>query len=175
MVLALPPGKKAWLLLDWDGVLNLRVSNSRARQLGLRRFVTFHDGFRYTRQAQVWLDNLLLARQHRHLAPGWATSWYLEANDELGNRVHLGPWPAADLGYYVDDPTTSKIDGILALVGDAPFIWVDDDPAAGDTERLAALPQPNLFLLTDETVGLQPADLDRASAWAAALPDRSDA
>lgn len=174
MVTALPPGAKAWFLLDWDGVLDLPVSNARARELGLRRFVTINSGFRYVRRAHVWLDNLLLSR-HPHLAPGWATAWYLEANHELGNRIHLGPWPAANLGYYCEDPRASKIDGILALVGDAPFVWVDDDPTPGDDERLAGLPQPALLIRTDESVGIRPADLERASAWAASLPDREHA
>lgn len=165
----LPAGAKAWLLLDWDGVLNVDVSQSQARKRHLRRIRVAVDSFIFRFHLHTWLSNKLLRDAYPHLAPGWATSWWFEANDLLGNRIGLGPWPTSKLDYYCDDPSASKLDGILELVGDAPFIWVEDDPLPGDAERVAALPQPALLLVTDPTVGFTPELLERASVWAASL------
>lgn len=158
----------AWLLLDVDGVLNVETSNSKARKLGLRSISlqTWDTGLhrQYRMHLHTWVDHEI--RRHPVLRPAWCTSWWAEANTMIGNRVGLGPWPTVDLEYYNNDPHASKVDGIAELVGDSPFVWIDDDPGADVHERLAALPGPSLLIVTDPTVGLTTEHLEQAAQWA---------
>ena len=169
----LRPGTRAWLLLDIDGVLSPFVSRSQAKKLGLRTFKlsvedvgSYYAGHRF--DMMTWVADAVA--QLDLLTPAWCTSWWLEADTMIGNRVGLGPWPTVQLGYYEHDPAASKVTGITELVGSDPFVWIDDDPGQDVDELLAALPNDHLFLRTRPDVGLTPEHLERASAWAAALP-----
>lgn len=172
---ALPDGAKAWLLIDVDGVLNVDVSNSVGKKLGLTRtrVNSIGSGWNYTLQLQRWLGAAV--REHPVLAPAWATTWFREV-DLWGHpapisRVAGFPagLPFVDLGYYVDDPRASKVDGIIEFVGDDPFVWLDDDPHRDDVARLAALPNENLFVHTDPNVGVTQEQFNKAVTWTNSL------
>lgn len=166
---------RVWAFFDWDGVFNVEISVRQARRRHLRRiWVAAADGFAYRHLLHVWLDNAMLREQFPALQPAWATSWWDVVNDRLGNRIGLGPWPSVDLDYYNSDPGLSKLDGILALSGDRPFVWFDDEPRPGDEARLRDLPQPALLVRIDPTQGISPDDLDQAHRWALSLKASSE-
>lgn len=155
-------------LFDWDGVLNVYNATTRdIREMNLRTFSVHSSPFVYKMKCHKWLTNEFLSRNHPGLKPAWCTTWWDRVNDELGNRIGLGPWPSVVLDYYLVDPHASKIPGILNYVGNDPFVWFDDDPAPGDMETLASLPNKNLFIRIDPYVGITREHLDKAHAWAA--------
>lgn len=179
---ALPSGGAVWLLIDIDGVLNLDVSNSKSRTLGLTRtrVRSWRTGWSYTLHLQTWLGEAV-----RELAPllqpAWCTTWFAEVDHpgrpgpiSLVTRLGAG-LPRVDLGYYVEDTRASKVDGIDQFFAEhpAPFVWIDDDPLASDRDRLAALAQktsqPNLLIQTDPSVGVTHEQFEHAVQWARAL------
>lgn len=172
----LPGGATAWLLIDVDGVLNVTASNRQAKLAGLARVRVNStiSGWTYTMQLHRWVGAAVSAAPV--LAPAWCTSW----GRDVDGPAHPAPistmagfargLPVVDLGYYNDDSAASKVDGIIEFTDGTPFVWIDDDPADGDLARLAGLGQPNLFLHTNDTVGVTEEHIETAAAWAAALP-----
>lgn len=180
---ALQPPAKAWLLVDVDGVLNLDVSNSQSKQLGLTRtrVRSWRSGWSYTLHLQTWLGDALREERARVLSPAWCTTWFAEVEDSgrpasiaLVTRLGAG-LPAVDLGDYEQDPLASKVTGIEQFFSQhpAPFVWIDDDPAPADHERLEALAiamqQPNLLIQCRPDQGLTREQFDRALDWADSL------
>lgn len=169
---ALPPGAKAWILMDVDGVLNVTCSKAGAKRLGLARVRATGGPYTYTLYLHRWVGESIA--RHPHLAPAWATTW-MRAVDTgwpgtISETSGFAPGlPAVDLTEYVAGRHGSKVDGILDFVGTEPFIWIDDDPAATDPARLAQSGVPHLFIHTDDTVGVTPEHIARAAAWAANL------
>lgn len=179
----LPSHAKAWLLIDVDGVLNLDVSNSQSKRLSLTRtrVRSWRSGWSYTLHLQTWLGDALREQRARVLSPAWCTTWFAEVEDSgrpasIALVTRLGrDLPAVDLSDYAQDPRASKVTGIEQFFDEhpAPFVWIDDDPAPGDEQRLEALAsktgQPNLLIKCKPDQGLTREQFDHALDWADSL------
>lgn len=113
------------LLLDVDGVLALRQPP--------------HDGFdRHSVRStagddhEVWLDPrhgdwLCLLSELFEIV--WATGWEHDAPRLLGPLLSVPAWPVLSFSERPRlDRRLDKLPDVMAVAGDRPVAWVDDDP-----------------------------------------------
>lgn len=165
-------GRKPWLLIDVDGVLNpLRVQ----------------PGFDIHRLAPIgWTGRPLhvqLTPRHGEMIMAmtdvfdlaWATTWEDSANALISPIVGLPAdlpvvhfaWNAAAEVWGI----CLKTPDVAQWVGDQPFVWLDDGVGPEDVAWFARRPETGAFHLQhiNPLVGLTQRDLDDARAWAATL------
>ena len=158
---------KPWLLIDVDGVLNPNplmgghlserfaaqgFSIHKIRPKGFQR--AFNVGL--TPLHGEWL--LAMTDVFRL---GWATSWEHEANEHIGPKIGLPGLPVAEVGNR-----GYKVDGILDLVVNDPFVWLDDYASPQEKQDLDTLhPSKHLVIDIDPDVGLTQDYLRAARDW----------
>lgn len=143
------------LFLDVDGPL-LPFGDGVPGPPGLARLDPLHG---------PWLASL-------PCEPVWATTWMDEANAEIAPLLGLPPLRVAA---WPDDPVTEAADaraglhwktrGLVALAGDRPFAWVDDEIGEADREWVARRHPRALLHRVDPRHGLTDADYLLLDAW----------
>lgn len=159
---------KPWLLIDVDGVLNPNPMHSGSVPLAFEgQGFEIHrirpDGFYNTFNVGLtpkhgeWL--LAMTDVFRL---GWATSWEHDANVHIGPKVGLPELPVAEVGNR-----GYKVGGILDLVVNDPFVWLDDAASEYEKRDLDVLhPSKHLVIDVNPRVGLTQDDLRIARDWA---------
>lgn len=114
-----------YIVIDVDGVLN--------------SFSETEDSFWTTGYAQGNPFPLCLNKNHGQwlleLAEDtgaqliWGTTWTTDANSQVGAQIGLPELTVPDFGQqgFRQSNAAWKAFGILAFVGDNPFVWFDDD------------------------------------------------
>ncbi|HUQ59120.1 HAD domain-containing protein [Lentzea sp.] len=102
----------------------------------------------------------------------WATTWMDEANDEIAPLLGLPELPVAT---WPDDPATEDADArrglhwktrrLVALAGDRPFAWVDDEIGEKDRAWVGRHHSRALLHAVDPRLGLTDADYLALDAW----------
>ena len=154
---------KPWLLIDVDGVLNPNPAMWGDTPEGFVAYRIKPEG--YTRAFRVGLNpahGAMLLAMTDVFRLGWATSWEHEANTKIGPKIGLPALPVAEVGNQ-----GYKVDGILGLVGDDPFVWLDDYASSREKRDLADRHggENHLVIDVDPTTGMTQADLDLALNW----------
>jgi HAD domain in Swiss Army Knife RNA repair proteins len=102
----------------------------------------------------------------------WATTWMDDANEHLAPLLGLPRLPVAT---WPDDPETEAEDvrrglhwktrGLVALAGDRPFAWVDDELTVEDRAWVAEHHPRTLLHRVDPRHGLTDAEYLELDAW----------
>lgn len=185
---------KPYLLLDIDGVLNLFPSFSSDAQV--KRPVARHRAVIERANMQEGVKELaygvnipldaaaLIAQLSDHFEIRWYTMWnehaarvfaplagipdfdYFEADHREGLLALL----RRNQGFMRDRLWLAKTPLIPDYVGDRPFVWVDDDTRAIDTDWLQDQGLTQFQIITVEPhSGLTQEVVDLAIAWATTL------
>lgn len=179
-------GEKPLAFIDVDGVLNIidfwsplkegmtlhqwKLRNGRTYKIRLRR--EFHS-------------RLLLELESAGFELAWGTTWEEDANKLIRPQLNLPRWPVAAVEkVYREGPYSEytspvkfsqtpkwnwKAPGILALAGDRPFVWIDDDfaPADHGWARRRSRKIPTLLIKTSPAEGLMLRHVLKAKRWLA--------
>lgn len=147
---------KPWLLIDIDGVLNPFWSNQKIEANSAR--TAYVEGFRMV--FVPWHAEALIAMQDQFRL-AWCSWWKESANLSYRHEANMPELPYVKLE---GRPGGSKVNSLLNFVGEEPFVWLDDDVAWRDKDRLR-LPNQKLIEV-DPYVGLLHRHLHEAREWA---------
>ena len=158
---------KPWLLIDVGGVLNPDplMSGHLSERFAAQGF----NVHKIRSKGFQWSFNVGLNPAHGEwllamtdvFRLGWATSWEHEANTKIGPKIGLPELPVAPVGNH-----GYKVAGILDLVVNDPFVWLDDYASPQEKRDLDTL-HPSRYLVIDinPDVGLTQDDLRAARDW----------
>ncbi len=177
----MPSQAKPLLLLDVDGVINR--FGIQARQTDAHVFRA--EGYRLCvpRTADIHVGQLA-ERFEMH----WATAWEDRAHMAFAEALGLDPhdvWPHVKFDRRPWSMTSGvgmggaswKLPTLRTYVGERPFCWIDDDVPSDARDwvrernasyRMAAA-IPSAVVITDPSVGLNQAAVDRALLFAESL------
>ena len=164
---------KPLLMLDVDGVLNIDVSNSRARKAGFKTWHLSHDRVGRVRVVLNLDHPIMLGR----LAPAfeivWASmGWPGPAAFEWARQMRLPFGPSLT---FPGGPSASKVDDILRFAQGRPLAWVDDESRPGDLDRLVREHrQPALLVSPEPDIGLTWEHVTALLEWVRNLPNDND-
>ena len=162
------------LLIDVDGVLNPFAREGAVPAGWESHQVQATNPIRGTRTYTV-----VLTREHgawltelaRDFDLAWATTWEDQANTVIAPLIGLpARLPVAEVGWRMYN--YDKVEGIVALVGDRPAAWIDDEPGWAGNEwakERRARGVPTLLLVPNQKVGLTRAHVEALQAFAASL------
>jgi hypothetical protein len=170
---------KPLAFIDVDGVLN--IISSKPLKPGMTQQEMTVQGRKYPirLKPEVHAD-LLRELEEAGFEMAWGTTWEDEANRLIAPELGLSRWPVAMVeGAWLELPTPElvrdlggynwKATGILALAGDRPFIWIDDDLWKPDhawaIRRSATI--PTKLIKTNPKEGLMPHHVRKAKQWLA--------
>lgn len=175
---------KPLAFIDVDGVLNI-INFAKALKRGITAHkMTLSNGQTY----DIRLKREVHARLLRELEEAgfelaWGTTWEEEANLHISPQLGLEPWPVAKVAeLYRDDswdelfPPTKfseiprwnwKSPGVVAMAGDRPFVWIDDDFARADHAWALKRSKkvPTKLIKTNPREGLMVHHIRKAKQW----------
>lgn len=158
-------GMLPWILLDFDGVLNIDVGGAAlesAYDRGWRLGVAFLDSgperVCYHPEAGRWLTELATETGAR-LA--WATMRESVANRRCSPLVGLPSLPVVPVtGRIGMGGAVTKAETVVPWTGGAPFLWFEDlDEEAETADMEAGQRHPHLVQLVDPLAGLTREDI----------------
>jgi len=159
------------LLLDFDGVLNVRgdwegATWDLASPLG--RGTLHADGFGWPiRWAPGLVARLVALHASGRVDIRWCSTWIEHGTAQIEDLLGLPPFPHAYALQAGERHSAAKARAALGVVAEGrPLIWADDDaiPFTGPAGRLRRRPGV-LLLEPSEWSGLRPSDLDAVDAF----------
>jgi hypothetical protein len=152
------------VLIDIDGVLNaFRFRRSNDNQLVYKQKRVNGYQITYRTEWVEWVEAIVAAADTI-----WATMWQEDALFHFAPKTKIGRGIELYIDFHAHYQEASSLrtgrsvgeykhPGVLATVGDRPFIWIDDDISerqhAWALER-AALGIPTLLIQPDPAVGI---------------------
>lgn len=181
---------KPILLLDIDGVLNLLPRKwgygdkfEPITEPYRRERIGAGDGLAYMVNIPVDVADLV-AQLQTEFSIKWFTMWNYDACDRFApvaglphfEHYHvdwaMGREILAQQGYTLQEIRriwVAKTPMIPAYLGDRPFVWIDDDTTAADTDYLVTQGLTDFRIITVEpNAGLTQTVVDNALTWARA-------
>ena len=166
------------ILVDVDGVLNAGQPEAG----GYRRYWVFPDGIPHRLSLHPMhgqmLSELAVAANAELV---WASYWRSRANAWIAPRIGLPPIRHVPISSRWRHRARSslgtwKAAHVAAWIGQAPFVWFDDEPdVPGYLAQQPGLGR-HLIVTVDPATGLTHHHIERARRWLAGLhadPDRT--
>lgn len=151
------------LLLDLDGVLNPFAAPVCPDGYLEQEFFASDEPTRYCAAHGAWICELVAAGEL-----WWATGWGEKANELYLPLLGVQPLPVVDFPLAPFE-TEMKLPGVMAVVGDRPVAWIDDDHTDAARRWAVERPAPTLLVSVDPAVGWTRADVDQVLGWTADL------
>jgi hypothetical protein len=166
------------LLLDVDGPLNPYAAKATQRPEGYETHRMRPSGFLMQNALRVWLNPL---HGEKLLNLGydlvWATMWEDEANEWIAPHIGLPELPFISFkgaSWFGNGDLYVKTKTIAQTMNEeyagVPFIWIDDETTAADTNYLRNnCPVRSKIFTINPRIGLLDRDFDEIKAYKAKL------
>lgn len=155
------PVKKAYLLLDIDGVLSPFGAGPPP---GFTRQSIGEYEVIWSKQHQQWLAQLSLIFELV-----WATTWEHTANESMSPVLGLPELPVIEFNRGSGD--TWKLPSVQEFVADQPMAWIDDDLYIDAFTWAREREAPTLLIRPGSSVGMTADHFEQLLAFADGIAD----